>query len=236
MCPSRPNPQSCEAVARLDERVALALLDRGGRLAPLDRAVLMAATFAGLQSRQVEELALDQRDRVLIEARMAAFGPEIGFFARCPYCSEGSEARFDLRSLPDATIPPVVPARIDGAEVRLRAPSSRVVAEAALADAPAAMLDQCVEGVWVDADAVETALSLAFPLLDVRFDLACPACGGAITTRFDIVHWLWGEIDGLARRAIDAVDRLARAYGWSEADILALSPARRSMYLAKVAG
>jgi hypothetical protein len=223
-------------VGGLDERLALALVERGGRLAPLDRAVLMAATFAGLSACEAEDLALDRRDRVLIEARMAAFGPSIDFFARCPHCGGGCEATFDLRALPTAVSEAAVQASIDGVPIQLRAPSSRAVAEATLADDPVILLGHCVDRACVALDAVEAALCEAFPLLDLRFNLACAACEGAIATRFDIGQWLWREVEALARLAIDAVDRLARAYGWSEAEILALSPARRSMYLARVAG
>jgi hypothetical protein len=39
-------------------------------------------------------------------------------------------------------------------------------------------------------------------------------------------HW--------AERCLDQVHTLARAYGWSEAQILALSPVRRACYLGRV--
>ena len=50
----------------------------------------------------------------------------------------------------------------------------------------------------------------------------------------DIVSFLWSEISSLAKRHLREVHTLAWAYGWSEADILAMSPARRQFYLESV--
>lgn len=222
----------------LDEPLALELVERGWRLAPLDRAVLLVAALDGIEWSAAADLPLDRRDARLIEARIAAFGPKVSCFARCPSCGEAHEADFDLRELPPPT-EGEANAVVAGHTVRLRPPTSRVVAEAARSDQPLALLEACVEGV-PDPDAdfaehVEAALASCFPLLDIRLELVCSACSAGFDIRFDIVSWLWGEIESVATRAVDAVDRLARAYGWSEQAILGLSPARRELYLAKVA-
>lgn len=221
-------------MAGLDETLALSLVDQGARSAPLDRAVLLAASLGGVAAREVADWPLDRRDRLLIDARIAAFGREIALFARCPACGEGNEAGFDLGALRDATAAEAVSVTLDGHAVALRAPTSRAVATAVLAGDGAVLRRHCA-GREADAAAVEDALAAAFPLLDIRFDLACSACAAPIATRFDIVDWLWREIEALADRAIATVDRLARFYGWSEAEILALPPARRARYLAALA-
>ncbi len=48
---------------------------------------------------------------------------------------------------------------------------------------------------------------------------------------FDIAAYFWAELAAEAKRLLREVDALARAYGWREADILALSPRRRQAYL-----
>jgi hypothetical protein len=225
----------------LDEILALELVEQGAPLAPLDRAVLLTVALAGVAPADAPELPLDRRDRLLIDARMAAFGSPLGFFARCPHCGEGSEGVFDLGVLPPATTQDEIVADVGGQPMALRAPTSADVARTVLAGDPALLLERCRPGPATarkrpSMTEVEEALGQAFPLLDIRFDLTCGACEMAFDTRFDIVAWLWREIEGLARRAIDTVDRLARAYGWTEAEILALSPRRRALYLAKTAG
>jgi len=65
--------------------------------------------------------------------------------------------------------------------------------------------------------------------------LCCPACGTEFTAVVDPGTFLVRELAG--RHGIFAeVDQLARAYHWSEAEILALPVARRRRYLAMVAG
>jgi hypothetical protein len=49
-----------------------------------------------------------------------------------------------------------------------------------------------------------------------------------------VVNFLWSEIDGFCRRSLHQVHRLALAYGWTEAQILSLSPTRRGYYLGLV--
>ena len=77
-------------------------------------------------------------------------------------------------------------------------------------------------------------LADADPQTDVRFALACPACGFDWSAPFDVVAFLWAEIDVWANRLLGDVHVLASAYGWSEPDVLAVSPARRRSYLQMV--
>ncbi len=48
----------------------------------------------------------------------------------------------------------------------------------------------------------------------------------------DIASFLWKALHAWAKLMLGDVHELARAYGWTEADILALpSPTRRQIYL-----
>ena len=79
--------------------------------------------------------------------------------------------------------------------------------------------------------ALVAAMAAADPLADIRLGLICPACGHAWQVLFDIVTFFWSEIDAWARRTLREVHALARAYGWREAEILALTARRRQHYL-----
>jgi hypothetical protein len=81
---------------------------------------------------------------------------------------------------------------------------------------------------------VEALLAEADPLAELMIDNGCPACGYRWHSLFDIVSFFWIEISASARRLLGDVHLLARAYGWREADILAMSPLRRSYYLEMV--
>ena len=74
-------------------------------------------------------------------------------------------------------------------------------------------------------------MSARDPQAEVLLDLTCPACGASWQTVFDIAAYFWAELTAEAKRLLREVDALARAYGWREVDILALSPGRRQAYL-----
>lgn len=80
-------------------------------------------------------------------------------------------------------------------------------------------------------DAVGARMAEADPHAEVKFALACPACAHRWTALFDIVSFLWKQIESRAVRLLHEVHTLASAYGWREADILALSSFRRQCYL-----
>ena len=83
-------------------------------------------------------------------------------------------------------------------------------------------------------DAVAKCLAEADPQADVQLDISCPFCGWNWQASFDIVAFLWTEIEARACRLLQDVHVLARAYGWSEREVLDLSPLRRELYLEMV--
>ena len=80
-------------------------------------------------------------------------------------------------------------------------------------------------------EAVEEKLEEIDPQADVSLALSCPSCGYKWEAPFDIVSFFWTEIDSWARHILREVHALAEKYGWSESDILSLSPNRRRIYL-----
>jgi hypothetical protein len=82
---------------------------------------------------------------------------------------------------------------------------------------------------------VEDALEAADPDADFTFDVRCEVCGLSGTPQLDAGQLLWDEVDACARTLLAEVHLLAGAYGWSESEILALSPERRASYVSMVA-
>ncbi|MEU9120275.1 hypothetical protein AB0C96_10500 [Streptomyces sp. NPDC048506] len=71
----------------------------------------------------------------------------------------------------------------------------------------------------------------ADPAAELTLHIACPECGATTPAELDIAAYLWTELDAWARDVLLDVHLLASAYGWSEPQILALSPLRRRYYL-----
>ena len=69
------------------------------------------------------------------------------------------------------------------------------------------------------------------PMAEIQIQLACPACTQHWPLILDIASFVWTEIATQAKRLLAEVHILARAYGWREADILAMSDRRRRHYL-----
>ena len=69
------------------------------------------------------------------------------------------------------------------------------------------------------------------PLAWLSLAIDCARCGHQWLVLFDVAALLWAEIAGTAERLLHEVRSLALAYGWSEAEILAMSSARRRFYL-----
>ncbi|MFP5245898.1 MAG: phage baseplate protein, partial [Thermoanaerobaculia bacterium] len=125
---------------------------------------------------------------------------------------------------------------VDVGLVRARLPNSNDVAIAMRAEDPRrTLLERCIEGevALTDelADAIEAAMEDADPRADLRLALSCPACAHEWTSALDVVSFFSTEIRAAATRLVQDVHTLASAYGWREADILAMTPYRRELYL-----
>lgn len=133
----------------------------------------------------------------------------------------------------------------DGWEIEFRVPSvADLTAAAQHPDPRRALLERCLvsavrDGAEVPAgslpEAVQRRLAVAAqeadPGADVTLNVNCPECSAATRAELDIASYLWTELDAWARDTLLDVHLLATAYGWSEPEILALSPLRRRYYL-----
>ena len=250
--PNRPSPNPLPSpMAAPDPSAILGVWERGlGQ--PLQRQVvaLLAAVRPGTSQSDIAALPLGVRDAMLLDLREELFGPALATIASCPQCSEQLEANFaldDVRVSPPAGEVDLVTV-IAGREIRLRPPATAdLLAIPAGADAEAArtiLLERCVTAHHVEGKAIAAAalpaaaitpiiqsMARADPQAVVELNLACAACDHHFVAIFDIAAFLMREIHGWARQILRDIDSLARAYGWREADILALSPARRQIYV-----
>jgi hypothetical protein len=201
------------------------------------------------------ELTPGERDRWLVRLRQALFGSEAAAVTVCPQCGEILEFDMPLSGMENA---PEVSAHggeidRDGYRVRFRLPRCNDLVYAARASDVGAgarlLFERCIESAefgpdTISAGAVPPAMAgeIAGRMEemdahgDVRIALACPACSTEWRAVFDIVSFLWTELDAWAVRLLRQVHTLASAYGWREPDILAMSASRREFYLDLVAG
>lgn len=234
--------------------------ERATRESWVERALTLVRLFHPETDRsEVSRLPIGERDARLLAIRAAMFGSSVDCLTNCPRCAESMEASFsidDVRSrVGDNRVAEEGPhtLEVNGYQVTFRLPNSmdllaiderrddrslerQVLASCVLETKEhSAVVDPEDMPDWV-VDAVAERLADADPLADVQLTLECAECGHAWDATFDIVTHLWAELDARARRLLAEVHTLASAYGWREADVLALSPTRRRAYLELVAG
>ena len=217
---------------QLDEADALALWESGERLSMLDRAVRLAAVLGGTGIEAAADLPLPARDRLLLAALRQMGGPSAAVVANCPECGTLHEADVALAPLLEARDAAAPQVMLGGRPAALRPPTSRDLAAAVVSGDTATLAERCCDapGALADPAAIEEALDAAFPLLNIMIAMDCDDCGAQFARRFDPVPLLWAQVAARAKAALATVDCLARAYGWSEAEIFALSPTRRQLY------
>lgn len=224
----------------------------------VDRALTVLAAACRDRSReQLARLPVGRRDALLFGVRAATLGPRLKSLADCPACTTQLEfsldtgevcARIDTDEAAPDQVTSSYQLAADGVELVYRLPDSLdLLALGACPDAAdgrAMLVRRCVlsarwEGEEVSPDQLPTG---ALALLEVEMagrdggaeidlDLICAACGHAWRTALDVAGFFWSEIDALATRLLGEVAALAQAFGWCEADILAMSAARRRSYL-----
>jgi hypothetical protein len=191
---------------------------------------LQLARLGGMS--EAETLPVGVRDAALLRLWCRWFGATVPCLDTCPACDR--DVSFDL---------PV--ARITGREALAPAGGWRCLttqdlvsvarlapgdARRALATAVTAVNDP---DETLEAE-VERWLERHDPLARIDIELACAFCSEQWSRPFDIVEHLWSALRRAGQTLLRDIHVLASAYHWSEADILALPPARRRAYIAMV--
>jgi hypothetical protein len=228
----------------LDDRGLLDALDAAAGSTPLDAGLLLVGTDGG---------PMAELDRRLLALRAARLGPLVHAVAECPACGAELELTLDARELAPTEDGDELSLRCDGWELAFRMPSAADVAAVAslpdVAAARGALIERCVLGASLGGEAVTPAelpepvvtamaerMAARDPLGGSRIALECPECGEMAEQTVDVPWLVRRELAAEAARLTEDVHLLASAYGWSEAEILSLTPARRARYLARVEG
>jgi hypothetical protein len=229
--------------------------ERGHDRSPFERALaLLAAALPDRRVADLSTLSLGQRDQLLLRLRELTLGPDLQGYTDCPRC--GVTIDFKLRTddiwAATALPPPGDGAEtlttLDGYEIDFRLPDSRDAAAAGrcatVEQARALLVERTVLAARRGGRALAAAdlppaavaaladrIEARDPLAETPLALTCGRCGHAWQPLFDIAAFLWSEVAALAERLLFDIHTLARFYGWSEAEILAMSAARREFYL-----
>jgi hypothetical protein len=219
-----------------------------------EQALLLLHT--ALPEQSLAELAnwsIGRRDAGLLDLRQQLFGPRLASVTACPQCAARLELELavaDLRTTfadgsPQRWIWTVADQPY---EVEIRPPTTADLRAIAIEPEPAELLARCVAITSVGRAlpiaalpnellaAILSAFEAIDPQANLQLSLRCAECSHTWDAAFDIVSYLWREVEQWALRTLREVHLLATAYGWGEAEILALTPHRRQLYLDLVTG
>lgn len=227
----------------------LEIWESGISLHPIDRALLLAS-WAGPDepAERLVDLPLGAVNQALLRLRETWFGTPIRAYADCAACGERAELSVDPAMFAFPAAPAEAGCEVEVSGVRFRPPSNRdlaaIAAESDVELAALALFERCclerptgtqhdLAGLLAE---VEAKLEALDPAAEITLSLACEACGAHWAASFDVTSLLWDDIEAHAHKLVGEVDVLARAYGWTEPEILVLSPQRRATYLAMVQG
>jgi hypothetical protein len=211
---------------------------------PIDRALtLLAAGYPERSHDELAQLPIGARDRLLFELRERLFGGRLALQARCPGCGEVNEFEIGLRDVVHAPASGPFETEAGGVTIQFRLPTSvdlacalaipdagharQTLAERCVITGPAPLDDATLEQL---AAAVETA----DPQAEIQLGLTCAVCEQGWKPVLDIGELMFSEVTAAAHDLVAQVHALALAYKWAEADILAMTAARRRLYLQMV--
>lgn len=217
---------------------------------------LLAAACPEMSAEELARTSIGRRDALLLALREETFGPQLVGHTSCHQCGETLSLAFnvsDIRIQQDALPEDALRLNVDRYEVQFRLPNSEdlihVTGTHDVETVRQLLFKRCVLSAVEDGaeqpvealpshvcQAVVERMAQADPQADVQLALSCPACSHRWLVTFDIVSYFWSEINAWAYRILREVHTLAAAYGWREADILAMSSRRRQVYLEMVGG
>jgi hypothetical protein len=217
---------------------------------------LLSAACPEMDAEAIAQLPIGERDAMLLQLREWMFGSRLVNTAHCPKCNEHVEwenriADLSIPPKPDLDSPDAFRLKTAEFELQFRLPDSQDIAAALeINDDQAArsgMLRRCIlearhadESCDIGSLPAEVFEKLSRrmeeldPQAEIRIDLTCPSCEHQWRILFDIASFLWAEINRWSENMILTIHKLAGRYGWSETQILELSPVRRQMYMGLV--
>jgi hypothetical protein len=235
----------------LDASTVLGLWERAEPLDPVGRTLALAAGVPGETAiEDIAALPLGERDALLLDLHESFAQSSLEGTAACAHCSELVEFSLPIQAIRNrgATHAERSPVEVEGIHIEWRPPTSQDLKAAAAAEsedaAEATLIERCLTPLDRDGEPMDVkelspdarraaadAIAAADPLAEIVVDLECPECGNSFTAELDVAEFAWSHLAQRARELLRDIDTLARAYGWSEPQVLALSEQRRTAYL-----
>ncbi|MDQ0464410.1 hypothetical protein QO010_002191 [Caulobacter ginsengisoli] len=218
---------------------------------PLETALVLLQRLASPADDGADDwsaLSVTDFELLLLAFRRGLFGDLVRSDFFCPQdgCGERVEIEFSLADF----VAGVTPGRPRGVSDDPDRPGWRRLGEAAFR--PPAVRDQVMAQAGGGADLLArrcieppnpparlklrcvSAMEAIAPEVSQTLEGVCPGCGAPVRAVFHVPAFVVAEVQRAFGRITEEVDLIARAYHWSEAEILSLPRRRRQDYAARI--
>ncbi len=213
---------------------------------------LLAPAFPELDRSALGALTIGNRDLRLLALKEHLSGSELKGVARCPNCE--TELAFTLKTTDirqgdfNQQIPPYFTENLEGFQMVFRLPNSfdqlTMMGAGDPEIASRILLQRIIHSATYKSDALTPdrlppeamealgdRINELDPQAEIQFAMNCAACAHRWSALFEVGHFVWREIRDQARNILNDVISLASAFGWTEREILDMTPQRREFYL-----
>jgi len=233
----------------------LQVWDNGTSMSLLEKTLLLLGKACGVEDwKQLGRLSIGNRDVRLLQLREWMFGTRLKNMAKCLACNEiveweSNTAALRLQPVKEDLSVETFSLSQGKFHIQFRLPDSYDIlkfnAEESQTAPISQLLTECIIGITgadnekctpdvlplIAWQILEECMSKQDPQADISMQIVCPYCGHNWNAVFDIMSFLWTEINNWAKHIMQEVALLGRACSWSEKDILAMTPQRRRLYI-----
>lgn len=206
---------------------------------------LASLVFNEADHSDVLNWSIEKRDVALFHVRKKFFGNQFNNISHCPKCAETVEWDFYFHQMEIPSLkgtPDNVEISVDVTDYNLmvRLPNSddlfvnneiQIIQNCILNlnEYKALSRNQKIPDVLINQ--INDRFNESCQASNITYNLNCVACKHEWQVVFDIVSYLWKEIDQWAKGFLDQIGLLAKTFGWSESEIINMSENRRNHYL-----
>ena len=230
----------------------LHIWELGLNKSPIEKSLLLLAyAYPEYNLQEIAAFSIGDRDARLLNIREKLFGQVLQNSAVCPQCGQKIEWETALDSLRLQEIRETggnkrIDLTFGEHQISFRLPNSADILHLMTDDGSDiqanALMGRCiintpsqfkhVENFPEDLkDTIVQKMEESDPQADVVMNISCPECRHSWNMVFDIMHYLWLEINECVIKLIQDIYLLAGNFGWAENDILDMSRFRRNMYI-----
>lgn len=238
---------------QLNAAELLTIWDVGRIASPSRRGLLLLSAVLPGEKEILSNLSLGELNARLLRLRKQLFGSTLNCLASCPECKTSIETAFGIEALlshesnfvSDQNI--IYSLSYENYKIDFRLPTAAdllAIVEKPDTNAAGELVERLIEKSISNGECIpiselplqalesmERQITELDPLAHIELDLSCPDCHNNWLEVLYVIDFLWLEIGNLSKRILFEVARLASAFGWSEREILALTPERRRSYL-----